>query len=85
MSFLLHNGIIVHYYAMSQQVRKILADKIARYRVKAGLTREQLSLLLNKDNSYISKLEKLKVNISIDVLEEIAKQLGRSIFDFIKK
>ena len=70
---------------MSQAARKILADKIAKYRKEAGLTREQLSLMLNKDNSYISKLEKLRVNISIDTLEEIAHKLGRNIFDFIKK
>ena len=70
---------------MSQAGRKILADKITKYRTEKGLTREQLSILLNKDNSYVSKLEKLRVNISIDILEEIAKHLGKSIFDFIKK
>ena len=70
---------------MSQAGRKIIADKIAKYRTKAGLTREQLSLMLGKDNSYISKLEKLRVNITIDTLEEISKQLGKSIYDFLKK
>jgi len=70
---------------MSQAGRKILADKIAKYRLEAGLTREQLSLLLGKDNSYISKLEKLRVNISIDMLEEISKLLKRNIYDFIKE
>ena len=54
MSFLLFIGIIIHYHNMSQAGRKILADKIAKYRLEAGLTREQLSLLLGKDNSYIS-------------------------------
>ncbi len=69
---------------MSQEGRKILANKIKRYRVTAGITKEQLSLMLNKDNSYISKLENLKINISIDRLEEIAKMLNKSIEDFLK-
>lgn len=70
---------------MSQEGRKLIVKKLIKYRVETNLTREELSLLLGKDNSYISKLEKLKINISIDRLEEIAKLLGRNIEDFIKK
>lgn len=69
---------------MSQAGRKILADKIKKYRRQAGLTKEQLSLVLNKDNSYISKLEKLKINLSIDGLEEIVNALNIKLDDFLK-
>lgn len=58
---------------MSQEIRKILATNIKQFREKAGLKKEKLSLLLEFDNSYISKLEKGKVNITIDKIEEIAK------------
>lgn len=40
------------------------------------MTREQLSLALGYDNSYISKLEKGNINITIDGIEEIAKYFG---------
>ena len=69
---------------MSQVGRKLIVKKLINYRINANLTREQLSLLIGKDNSYISKLENLKINISIDRLEEIATHLGVSIEDFIK-
>ena len=68
---------------MSQEGRKILANKIQKYRLEVGLNKEQLSFLLNKDNSYISKLEKLKINISIDMLEKISKALNKKIDDFL--
>lgn len=68
---------------MSQECRKIVANKIKQYRIEAGYTREALSLMLNKDNSYISKLENLKINISMDMLEKIIKILNKNIEDFL--
>ncbi|MCQ2753479.1 MAG: helix-turn-helix domain-containing protein [bacterium] len=58
---------------MSQDFRLILAKKVKFYRERHKLKREELSLLLGYDNSYISKLEKGKMNITIDKIEEIAK------------
>jgi len=57
---------------MSQVLRKILAENVRKIREERGLRKEQLSLLLNLDNSYISKLEKARVNITIDRIEQIA-------------
>lgn len=57
---------------MSQDLRKILATNIKKLREKSNLKKEKLSLLLEFDNSYISKLEKGKVNITIDKIEKIA-------------
>lgn len=68
---------------MSQVCRKIVSEKIQKYRIEAGYTKEQLSLMLNKDNSYISKLENLKVNISLDMLEQIIRILNKRIEDFL--
>ena len=61
---------------MSQEIRNILANNIEKLRTKKGLKREELSLLLGFDNSYISKLEKSRINITIDKLEKIAKYFG---------
>lgn len=74
--------IIVQNWNMSQVCRKILAEKIKKYRMEAGYTKEQLSLMLKKDNSYISKLENLRINISVDILEEIINLLNKKIEDF---
>lgn len=57
---------------MCQDGRKIISKNIKKYREKAGLTREALSLLLGLDNSYISKLEKGKINIGIDTITKLA-------------
>ena len=58
---------------MSQTYRKIIADKVKGLRLQAGLNREELSLKLGFDNSYISKLENYRVNITIDKIEKIGE------------
>ena len=57
---------------MSQSIRNKIASNVKRLREKQGLKREELSLLLGVDNSYISKLEKSRINITIDKLEQLA-------------
>ncbi len=67
---------------MSQVGRKLISEKVTQLRKGLGLNREELSLQLGLDNSYISKLERCKVNIPIDRLEEIACFFKLSIKDF---
>lgn len=67
---------------MSQEIRKLIASKIKQYRTEAGYTREQLSLMISRDNSYISKVENLKVNMPVDTLEKIILTLDKNINDF---
>ena len=69
---------------MSQLARKIISDNIKKYREKSGLKREELSLKLGCDNSYISKLERYKVNIPIDKIEQSASILNINIIDLFK-
>ena len=57
---------------MSQEIRQILAKNIEKLRIKRKLSKEQLSLILGVDNSYISKLEKGKINITLDKIELLA-------------
>lgn len=57
---------------MSQEIRKRFATKIKKLREKSKLKKESLSLLLDFDNSYISKLEKGNINITIDRMGKIA-------------
>lgn len=53
--------------------RKYLANNVKILREKKKLRREELSLLLGFDNSYISKIEKCRVNITIDKISRIAE------------
>ena len=75
---------------MSQLARRFLGRaniaglNIKKYREKAGLKREELSLKLGCDNSYISKLERYKVNIPIDKIEQIASILSIEIIDLFR-
>ena len=50
------------------QIRQKVAYNVQKYRKLSNLNKEQLSLAINMDNSYISKLEKGKVNATIDVI-----------------
>ena len=68
---------------MSQAGRNYISQKVKKYRINAGYTREQLSLAIGYDNSYISKVEKGKVNIGIDVIEAIALACNVSIEKFL--
>ena len=65
--------------------RIILATNVKRLRSKLKIKREELSLALGFDNSYISKLEKGKINITIDKLSVIADYFNVDLVDlFIK-
>ena len=69
---------------MSQEIRNILAKNIQKYRTIKMLKREELSLLLGFDNSYISKLEKLRINITLDKLETIANFFEIEVYKLLK-
>ena len=70
---------------MSQDIllknRKILANNVKALREAKQLRREELSLLLGFDNSYISKVEKYRVNITIDKISKIANYFEVDIID----
>lgn len=69
---------------MSQEIRRILALNIKNLRTKNNLKREELSLILGFDNSYISKLEKGNVNITIDKVAKIAKYFNIEFYKLFR-
>lgn len=69
---------------MSQFTRNKLAENIKKLRLEKNLKREELSLILGFDNSYISKLEKSKINITIDKLEKIANYFETETYNLLK-
>ena len=69
---------------MSQEIRKILAENIDKLRLSKKITKEELSLILGVDNSYISKLEKGKINITIDKIEQLANYFKIEVWKLLK-
>lgn len=61
--------------------REILAKNIFELRMQKKIKREELSLALGFDNSYISKLEKGKINITIDKLTIISNYFNIELKD----
>jgi len=64
---------------MSQVSREILAKNIEKLRKERNIKKEELSLALGFDNSYISKLEKGRINITIDKIDLIANYFNIDI------
>lgn len=69
---------------MNQDIRQILANNIKNLRTQKKLSREELSLVLGVDNSYVSKLEKGKINITLDKIEMLANYFETEIYLLLK-
>lgn len=69
---------------MNQDSKIILAKNIEKLRTSKKLTREALSLILGFENSYISKVEKLKINITIERLDKIANYFEVETYNLLK-
>ena len=69
---------------MSQDIRQILANNIKNLRTQKKLSREELSLVLGVDNSYVSKLEKGKINITLDKIEMLADYFETEVYLLLK-
>ena len=66
---------------MSKILRQIVANNVKKYRSNQKMSREKLSLLIGMDNSYISKLEKSRINTTLDTLEKIADALDIPVLE----
>lgn len=69
---------------MSQDIRQILANNIKNLRTQKKLSREELSLALGVDISYVSKLEKGKINITLDKIEMLANYFETEVYLLLK-
>ena len=68
---------------MNQNSKIAIAQNVSKLRKQKNLTREKLSLALNFENSYISKLEKHKINITIEKLDIIADFFNIKTFELL--
>ena len=68
---------------MNQNSKLTIAQNVKKLRKQKNLTREKLSLALNFENSYISKLENEKINITIERLDAIANFFEVKAFELL--
>ena len=62
-----------------------LADTIKMMRMQNGIKSKDLAEHLGKTPGYVSKLEKCKINITIDKLSILANYFGVEITELFKK
>lgn len=63
-------------------IKKSFGKKLKIFRLERGLSQEALALSADLDRTYIPSIEKGERNVSITVLEKLAKALKISIKDF---
>ena len=69
---------------MSRNSKNKIVVNVEKLRRKNKLTKENLSLILGFDNSYISKLEKGNINITIEKLDKIAEYFKIETYMLLK-
>ncbi|EJO34015.1 transcriptional regulator, PvuIIC family protein [Acinetobacter radioresistens WC-A-157] len=60
---------------MNYDLAKLLGSNIKKVRKNKGISQEQLALLTSIDRSYIGRIERGEVSITIEKLYAIAKTL----------
>jgi transcriptional regulator with XRE-family HTH domain len=65
--------------------RSLLAWNLRRWRVKRGLSQEQLAVDANVNRTYVSGVEREIENPTIEVLERLAKALSIDLADLLAK
>jgi transcriptional regulator with XRE-family HTH domain len=65
-------------------IRKKLGKRIKELRQERGLSQEAFAHSAGLDRTYIPSIEKGERNISLEVIEKIAKALGLKISELLK-
>ncbi len=63
-------------------IKQKVGNKIKEFRKLKGLSQEKLANLSEIDRTYLPTIEKGERNVSIEILERIAKALEVNIKDF---
>lgn len=69
---------------MSSNVRVKFANKLKLLRSERNLTQEDLAMLSNVDRTYIGRIEQLKRNPSLEILQKIADGLNIELHELLK-
>ncbi len=66
-------------------IREIFAANLRRYRVKAGLSQEELAHRADIDRTYVSALERCVYGATIDIVDRLARELSVDASDLLAK
>lgn len=58
-----------------RSLREVLAYNVRVFRVLKGLSQEKLGFLAELDRTFVSQVERAKINISLDSIEKLAQSL----------
>ncbi len=61
---------------MNKKLASLVGKRIAKMRKSKGLTQDKLALLAEIDRSYVGRIERGEVNLTVEKLYEIAETLG---------
>ena len=61
---------------MNKNLAELVGKRIAKMSKSKGLTQDKLALFAEIDRSYVGRIERGEVNITIEKLYEIADALG---------
>lgn len=56
-------------------LRDVLAYNVRAFRVERGLSQEKLGFAAEMDRTFISQVERARINVSIDNIEKLARSL----------
>ena len=65
-------------------LRQIFAFNLRRLRVERGLNQEELAHRTGIDRTYVSHLERLRYNPTLDMVERLASSLGVDPLDLLR-
>ncbi|MCA8349936.1 helix-turn-helix domain-containing protein [Burkholderia cepacia] len=57
-------------------LRDVLAFNVRAARVRNSLSQEQLGFAANLDRTFISQVERARINVSLDNIQRLAEALG---------
>lgn len=58
-----------------RSLRDVLAYNVRAFRVQLGLSQEKLGFATDMDRTFISQVERSRINVSIDNIEKLARSL----------
>ncbi len=69
---------------MSSLILEKFANRLKQIRKVRSLSQEELALMCGIDRTYIGRIENLKRNPSLEILDKIASGLGMDLSDLLK-
>ena len=66
-------------------LRDVLAFNVRAARVRLGLSQEQLGFAANLDRTFVSQVERARINVSLDNIERLALALHVPAHDLLHR